>query len=76
MMSPTGIQELHVAEKLGLVYRENILNRLCFHEDTAFHQHVETQGFLPSKFLVFDYHRLLAYTFKPRNPSSLIKHHS
>ena len=43
------VQELHVAQQLGLVDWKNPLDCLCFDQDATFHQHVEFQGALPSQ---------------------------
>ena len=40
------VKQLHVAQELRLVNRENLFHSLRFNQDAAFDKHVKTQRFL------------------------------
>jgi len=53
------IKEFHVAQELGLVNRQNLLNRFGFHKNATFNQDVEPQRFLTGEPFVVDHNGLL-----------------
>jgi len=55
-----NIQQLHVAEQLGLVDGENGLDRFDFDQDAVVNQQIEAERFLTGEALVFDDDLLLA----------------
>ena len=48
------VEQFHVAEQLGLVDRQYLLDRFEFQQQAAFDQNVETKRLFEDKTLVFD----------------------
>src|SRR5438477_12670127 len=57
---PMGMSSnFHVAEQLGLVDRQDLLDRLEFEQQAAFDQNVKAKRLLEDKILVFDFNNAL-----------------
>ena len=53
------VEQFHVAEQLGLVDRQYILDRLQFEQQAAFDQNVKAERLFEDKTLVFDFDNAL-----------------
>jgi hypothetical protein len=66
-----NVEQLHVAQELSLVDRQDFLYSLCFHEHAAFHQDIEAQWLLAGEAFVFDQRHVLAHALQAPQPQLL-----